>query len=760
MAAGRHTSRSLALLLALAVFPAVLAATGCSTATVSDSRPGAIAAILDPAYRPVAEALRPHIAAEMHDKGLPALSIALIDDQRTVWAEGFGFADPDAEVAATHETVYRVGSVSKLFTDIAIMQRVEAGEIDLDAPVTDYLPEFSPGNSSGVPITLRQLMSHRSGLVREPPVGHYFDATEPSLAATVTSLNETTLVYAPESHAKYSNAGIAVVGRVLETVQEEPFAVALRRDVLEPLGMSSSSFTPTPEIESRLAEGIMWTLDGREFAAPTFELGMAPAGSMYSTVTDLGLFMSALFAGGMGVNGRILEPETLEEMWTPQLGDPEQGAAIGIGFILSRLDGHRRVGHNGAIYGFATELAVLPEEKLGVVVVTSKDAANAVTAAVANATLRAALAMREGREVPAAELTPPMFNGLADVISGRSDPAPAIPAAAPRPWRELIGEYGWDFNTLYILERGGRLEMLIEWFFLSPLSPTPEGGPGTGAGTGPDTGAAWGEASADTYQLPDAGLYAGERAVFTRAPGGEIAGVRVGGVLFPRRSVGTAEGVTFQIEPVRPVEELRSEALAATPPVESGDLREPDLVEVVGLDPTINLDIRYASTNNFMGAVFYDEPRAFMQRPAAEALARASAALRERGYGLLIHDAYRPWYVTKMFWDATPEEEKLFVADPEQGSRHNRGCAVDLTLYDLQTGEPVAMVGGYDEFTERSYADYPGGTSRQRWLRELLRSAMESEGFDVYPFEWWHFDYQDWREYPILNLTFDQIEGG
>jgi D-alanyl-D-alanine dipeptidase len=223
--------------------------------------------------------------------------------------------------------------------------------------------------------------------------------------------------------------------------------------------------------------------------------------------------------------------------------------------------------------------------------------------------------------------------------------------------------------------------------------------------------------------------------------------------------VGTAEGVTFQIEPVRPVEQLRTEALSATPPVESANLREPDLVDIAPLDSSIRLDIRYASTDNFMGAVFYDEPRAFLQRPAAEALVRASARLGDRGYGLLIHDAYRPWYVTKMFWDATPEEQKLFVADPEQGSRHNRGCAVDLTLYDLDTGEPVAMVGGYDEFTARSYADYPGGTSRQRWLRELLREAMEAEGFEVYPFEWWHFDYRDWREYPIQNLTFDQIEG-
>jgi CubicO group peptidase (beta-lactamase class C family)/D-alanyl-D-alanine dipeptidase len=737
MVACRRTPLLLAFLLALALPPAVLLQTGCSTATVSESGPGAI---LDPTYRDVAESLRPQIAAEMEDKGLPAVSIALVDDQRIVWAEGFGFADLAGDRPVTQETVYRIGSVSKLFTDIAIMQEVEAGVVDLDAPVTDYLPDFAPANPSGTPITLRQLMSHRSGLVREPPVGHYFDSTEPTLAATVASLDDTALVYPPESHLKYSNAGVAVVGFVLETVQGEPFPVALRRDVLEPLGMTSSAFEPTAEIEARLAQGLMWGLDGREFAAPTFELGMAPAGSMYSTVTDLGLFISALLAGGAGVNGRIPGPEALEQMWTPQIGDLEQGAAMGIGFLLSRLDNHLRVGHNGAIYGFATELAVLPEEKLGVAVVASKDAANAVTERIADATLRAALAKREGLPIPASQPSPPLFQGLADVIAGRSEPVATIPAPAPRPWRELIGEFGWDYNTLYILERDGRLEMLIEWFFLSPLSPQAEAGQ-------------------DVYQLPDAGLYAGEQVVFTRAVGGEVVGVRVGGVFFPRRSVGTAEGVTFQIEPVRPVEELRSEALAATPPVETGDLREPDLVDLTELDPTIRLDIRYAGTNNFMGAVFYDEPRAFMQRPAAEAVVRASAALRQRGYGLLIHDAYRPWYVTKMFWDATPEDQKLFVADPQQGSRHNRGCAVDLTLYDLATGETVNMVGGYDEFTERSYADYPGGTTRQRWLRELLREAMEDEGFDVYPFEWWHFDYQAWQQYPILNLTFDQIGG-
>lgn len=214
----------------------------------------------------------------------------------------------------------------------------------------------------------------------------------------------------------------------------------------------------------------------------------------------------------------------------------------------------------------------------------------------------------------------------------------------------------------------------------------------------------------------------------------------------------------FHIKPERPVEELRSEALKAKPPLEHGDFLKPDLVELVKLDPTIKLDIRYATSRNFLSTPVYEEARAFMQRPAAEAVARASQKLRAKGLGLMIYDAYRPWYVTKIFWDATPPKDHNFVADPSQGSHHNRGCAVDLTLYDLKTGEPVPMTGLYDEMSERSYPNYTGGTEEERRNRETLRAAMEAEGFSVYEFEWWHFDYKDWKRYPIMNLKFSEID--
>jgi len=312
------------------------------------------------------------------------------------------------------------------------------------------------------------------------------------------------------------------------------------------------------------------------------------------------------------------------------------------------------------------------------------------------------------------------------------------PDPAPKRWLGLIGEYGPDNGILYILEKDGHLCALFKGSDIEILD----------------------EASNNNFKFSGQGTHTGQPLVFSRDGKGRATTVKIGEVAYPRRNIEPEGGGTAQlhITPVRPVPELLKEALAAQPPKETGDFLGSDLVELTRLDPTIKLDIRYATTNNFLSSVFYSEPRAFMQRSAAEAVVRANRKLHQQGYGLLIHDAYRPWYVTKVFWDATPQDKKIFVADPAQGSRHNRGCAVDLTLYDLKTGKPIEMVGTYDETTDRSYADYPGGTSLQRWHRKLLRDAMESEGFTVYGPEWWHFDYKDWQKYPIGNETFEKLK--
>ncbi|HEX6045652.1 MAG TPA: M15 family metallopeptidase [Pyrinomonadaceae bacterium] len=197
---------------------------------------------------------------------------------------------------------------------------------------------------------------------------------------------------------------------------------------------------------------------------------------------------------------------------------------------------------------------------------------------------------------------------------------------------------------------------------------------------------------------------------------------------------------------------------AQGPPKEAGPFREPELRELVKLEPTIKLDIRYATRNNFLGRPVYKEARAFLQKPAAEALVRVHQHLRQQGYGIVVFDGYRPWSVTKIFWDVTPPDKKIFVADPSQGSRHNRGCAVDLSMYELSTGKIVQMPSEYDEMTERAHINYACATPETKRLRDMLRSAMESEGFAVYEPEWWHYDYKDWKEYPILNVPFSKVK--
>lgn len=182
------------------------------------------------------------------------------------------------------------------------------------------------------------------------------------------------------------------------------------------------------------------------------------------------------------------------------------------------------------------------------------------------------------------------------------------------------------------------------------------------------------------------------------------------------------------------------------------------LVELTRLDPSIRLDIRYATPDNIAGRMLYSEARAFLARPAAEALVRVHAAARTQGYGLTIFDAYRPWRVTKALWDATPPgPRRHYVANPREGSKHNRGCAVDLSLHDVATGRLVPMPSDYDDLSPRAHRDYSGSSDEARSNRALLERLMAAEGFAGLPHEWWHFDFAGWRDYPILDVPFEEI---
>jgi D-alanyl-D-alanine dipeptidase len=304
--------------------------------------------------------------------------------------------------------------------------------------------------------------------------------------------------------------------------------------------------------------------------------------------------------------------------------------------------------------------------------------------------------------------------------------AAAAAVAAPRhvPDMTLVGSYGATDGEATILEHGGALYIA--------------------------------RAGSPPVRLIAAGAhrYRAEASIVIASTDGIV----VDGVALPRHDFGAETEAAMRAAVRRDGAVLRAAALAATPPAEPAPRRTSDLVALERLVPHVRIDTRYAGANNFTGQPIYERPGAYLQRPAATALARVATRLAPQGFGLVIYDAYRPWFATKLFWDVVPPDKHVFVADPAKGSRHNRGCAVDLGLYDLRTGKIVSMPSRYDEMSARAYPDYAGGTDAERAHRALLRTAMEGEGFTVYEAEWWHFDYRGWADYPIGTVSFTAIE--
>lgn len=784
------------------------------------------------------------IEYEREAKGLPAFSISVTSKAGTLFEAGFGEAREG--VPASGETVYRVASISKLFTALAVAELAANGELDLDAPLDRAVPEVAFYNPYAVDLTLRQVLSHQSGLIREPPVGSYFDDTTPSLRATVGSLTGSRVALAPMTTTKYSNAAVSLAGLAVENATGRPFAEHVQERLLDRFGMESSGFARRDDFAPMLAEGVMWGYDDRDAPAPDFDLGISPAAGLYTTTSDLAQFGRILLQEASLIHrtdtlqidarrnesrveeegrGRLFPVGFLDTLWTVQYPYPGQTAGFGLGFFVSSVKGLRALRHNGVMYGQASEFIVLPEADLAVAAVGTRDATNAVVTRLAEYALALAVAYQNDLPLPEYERTDPVPAELARSLAGhyvRVDDSLTASAlakphaflvgsdrvevtarpeglflfdgrmsyrlgvrgdtlvaddrltygdrivvvdtdeldaegqplrqfqtprgrfyrvASPRPpapdasLDELIGEYGWAHNTLYVYERDGAPWALIEWFFHYPLE----------------------RLGTDTLALPTDGLYAGERFAVERDSTGRIGALSLEGLRWPRRMDRASPDRPFRIPHYRPLDDVLEEAAVAQMPHDADGYEEPDLVDLRALDPSIQFDIRYATASNFMGAPLYPAPRAYLQREAADALLRAHTDLARHGLGLIVFDAYRPWHVTKAFWEATPPDLRAFVADPDAGSSHNRGCAIDVGLYDRATGQPLIMPSDYDEFTDRAFADYPGGTSQSRWLREHLRTAMDAEGFRVYSKEWWHFSHPCSERYPVMNVALDAL---
>jgi len=361
--------------------------------------------------------------------GVPGLSIALVDDRKLLWAEGFGWADRARRRPATAETIYQVGSITKVINAIAFLQLLDEGRVDLDLPLKEYLPEFRMRTRwpQASPITLRALLCHHAGLPTYYLKG--FFSNEP-LSKLLEALRDEHLAYEPHTVFNYSNLGPDLLGLVLERLRNQPYGQAVSRSLLEPLGMTHSGFSPDGLVSGQLARG--YVNDAPSKPTPIRDI---PAGGLYSNVLDLAQFMRMVLAGGECDGVRIVSRNVLEESMTPQYpGLPlDFGQHFGLGWMLSGLPidhAGMQAWHNGGTKTFLSQMALLPEKKLGVVVLANSDRGNALVHEVAEEALRLALEVRD------------------NLRPSRRNIAPEVPVARDR----LAGHVG-DYSLMGSLAR-------------------------------------------------------------------------------------------------------------------------------------------------------------------------------------------------------------------------------------------------------------------------------------------------------------------
>lgn len=340
------------------------------------------------------------IDREMSKNDITGLSIVLVDDQKVIWQKGFGYADLESHTPATPETVYRAGSIAKVFTAAAAMQLAEQGKLNIDQPLSTALPEFSIRSrfENQAPITPRNIMFHHSGLPSNFLQGLY--VREPArFDSVIDAIRDEHLAFPPNYVFSYSNLGMALLGAAVQQVSQQPFDDYMAQHFFKPLGMAHSSFEQKPITKAY----------DRHREIEVFSLRDMPAANLLSNVVDLGRFLKMQFADGMAGQLQILTPDSLHEMVRIQnKGFPLAfGQYVGLGWMMSGIDipgGGPVASHGGSLPDSHSLMAMLPEHKLGVVVLTNSSTSHVAVSRISAEALRLMLATKSGTSQPAETL--------------------------------------------------------------------------------------------------------------------------------------------------------------------------------------------------------------------------------------------------------------------------------------------------------------------------------------------------------------------
>ncbi|MBN9383889.1 MAG: serine hydrolase [Chitinophagaceae bacterium] len=686
---------------------------------------------------PVIDSLYKDYAEKNH---IPGLAFAIVANGKLVHTGTFGYTDVQKKTPVTARSVFRIASMTKSFTAMAILSLRDAGKLNLDDPVYKYIPEIKKIHTltdDSPPITIRHLLTHSAGFPEDNPWGdRQLQRTDEELISFIkggVSLSNT-----PGLAFEYSNLGFALLGHIVTKVAGEPYEQYIRRTIFQPLGMDHTYWEYTEAPPETLAHGYRWlNLQWKE--EPLLHSGAYGAmGGMLTSLEDFSHYMIFHLSAWPPRNETDAGPVkrgTIREMHQPgkisgfytqarnASGDPcPRLTAYNCGLVWNKdCTGKEGIGHSGGLPGFGSHWMIVPDYGIGVVSFCNLtyEATPALNVQVLQRLID--IARLKPRQLPASDILKKRQQQLMALLPDWKD-APASGIFSENFFADyLIDSLRKEAKTFF--DKAGKVLRVEDIVPENQLR-------GTFRIVGENT----------SLQVR-----------FTLSPENPalIQAYSIHETPQPSTSQSTPTPSTrskYGLKPVSSLSDYRQQV--------SANPRQ----AIVPLDkfiPGIRLDIRYATNKNIMHRPVYRTAAAFLRLPAAEALKDIQQELKQQGYGLKIYDGYRPYRVTVEFYEAYHDSN--FVASPYTGSRHNRGCAVDLTLVDLRTGKELDMPTPYDDFTEKASATYTHISEQARKNRQRLQDVMLKHGFVIYPSEWWHFDFDGWKSYPVMDLSFEDL---
>lgn len=671
-------------------------------------------------------------AAEQNN--IPGIAFGIVGNGRLLYAGGTGYSNLDKKIKVSPSSVYRIASMTKSFTAMAILMLRDAGKLNLDDPVSRFIPEMKntpPLSSDSRQITIRDLLSHTAGFPEDNPwADRQLQRTDEELIRFMAK--GVSLSTPPGTGYEYSNLGFALLGNIVTKASGSHYIDFINQHIFQPLGMQHTYWEYTDVPADLLTHGYR-RVNGEWREEEMLHSGAYGAmGGLLTSIEDfsryMNLHLAAWPASSQPDNG-ILKRSSLREMHTPgnisgffpaattAAGEPcprVNSYNFGLGWSKD-CEGKEQITHSGGLPGFGTHWAILPAYGIGIVSFSNLTyAANSALNSRLLDTLIALAGLQPRQIAPSAILRQRKDELVKLLPDWRKAPASGIFS------ENFFSDYFVDSlrkEAISLFNRAGRILLIGEMI--------------------PDN------------QLRGRFEIEGEKATlqirFTLSPENPALIQQYSIRELPKASTG-ATG-KYGLTPIASPEAYR--ALVAKDPRQ-------ELVDLEKHIPGIVLDVRYATSDNLMKRPVYATAAAFMRRPAADALKSIQQELNKKGYGLKIYDGYRPYDVTVIFYEQF--HDTTFVASPYTGSRHNRGCAVDLTLIDLKTGKELAMPTAYDSFTPRAHSAFASLPAPIRKNRVLLQEVMLKHGFVIYPDEWWHFDFGGWQQYPILNIPFEMLK--